>query len=339
LRGEHRVSHYGIETGDQELLAAKSKRFFKKALIKTSILRAASRFSPPAAAILAYHSVVENPDLTDYFLGASRSLADFEKHVEILALKFSPVTIAEVAAFAASGRPLPRHAVAVTFDDGFADNHDIALPVLARFGVPATFYIMFNSVETGTLPWYCRIRFAFHTTKIPQWTHPQSGRIYNLTLPGDRQDAMQSAWDRGAALTGRVQDEFIDQIERSLETDPTRAHADHGLMMTWDQVRALKNAGHTIGAHTLSHPNVSQVTPEEARHEIAGSKQKLEEKIAQPIEHFSYPHPALNPHWSPQTLQILKESGFQSAVLTTPGPVRPNHGPLVMKRQVALLGH
>jgi peptidoglycan/xylan/chitin deacetylase (PgdA/CDA1 family) len=102
--------------------------------------------------------------------------------------------------------------------------------------------------------------------------------------------------------------------------------------MNWEQVRALKNAGHIIGGHTLSHPNLAQVTEGEARSEIRGCKERLEEKLGEPIQHFSYPHPALNPHWSPQTLQITREAGFKSAVLTTPGSVLPGDQPLSLKR-------
>jgi peptidoglycan/xylan/chitin deacetylase (PgdA/CDA1 family) len=103
-------------------------------------------------------------------------------------------------------------------------------------------------------------------------------------------------------------------------------------MMTWEQVRALKKAGHTIGAHTLSHPNVAQVSQDEARSEIAGSKQRLEAEIGAPVDHFSYPHPALNPQWSQQTLEITREAGFKSAALTTCGPVRAGDEPLALKR-------
>ncbi len=90
------------------MLASKSKRWLKKALVGSSILPLTSRFFAPTAAILAYHSVVDEPPRTDYILGSSRSRAEFERHMETLARKFSPVTIDDVAEFARSGRKLPR---------------------------------------------------------------------------------------------------------------------------------------------------------------------------------------------------------------------------------------
>jgi peptidoglycan/xylan/chitin deacetylase (PgdA/CDA1 family) len=312
------------------VLRSKSKRWFKKALVRSNILRAATRLSRPTAVILSYHSIVEDPRLTDHILGISRDRASFEAHMETLAKNFSPVTVEDVAQFATSGRQLPPHAVAVTFDDGFADNYEVALPILSRYGIPATFYIMVDAVENGILPWYCRLRFAFKTTTKPQWSDSEGNRTYGLASPEQRKAALTAAWEIGARLTGVVQQEFIGRVEKALEIEPVKA--EHGFMLTWEQVRSLKKAGHTIGAHTLSHPNVAQVSTGEARSEIAGSKKRLEQEIGEPIEHFSYPHPALNPQWSKQTLEITREAGFKSAALTTCGPVRKGDEPLALKR-------
>ena len=69
-----------------------------------------------------YHSIVEEPKLTENILGTSKSTAVFEAHMKALARWFAPVTIEQVVQFAEEGRKLPSNAVAVTFDDGFADN-------------------------------------------------------------------------------------------------------------------------------------------------------------------------------------------------------------------------
>ncbi len=312
------------------MLASKSKRWLKKALVSSSILRLASRLTPPSAAILAYHSVEEAPPLTNHIFGASTSRAQFEEHMKTLARKFRPVSLEDVVQFAKSGRQVPLGAVAVTFDDGFADNHEVALPILNRYSIPASFYIMVNAVENGTLPWYCRLRFAFHATNKMEWKEPASGRTFRLDVPEERRGALNLAWDTGAKLTGSVQDQFIGAVEEALGTEP--ANAPHGYMMTWEQVRGLRKAGHTVGAHTLSHPNVAQVSASEARSEIIESKRQLEEKMGEAIEHFSYPHPALSPCWSGQTLELTREAGYKSAVLTTHGQVRAGDEPLALKR-------
>ena len=312
------------------MLVSKTKSWVKKALLRTSVLGAAARFAPPGAVVLMYHSFVEDPRATDHILGVSRDRASFAAHMETLARHFSPVSLDEVAQFAKSGRQLPQRAVAVTFDDGFADNYDVALPILERYGIPATFYIMVDAVANGWLPWYCRVRFAFNTTRKPQWENQETKRNYQLDSPELRTTAMTAAWETAARLTGSLQLDFVSGIEKSLEIEPVAAP--HGFMMSWEQVRSLRKAGHIVGAHTLSHPNLAHVSEYEARSEIIGSQKRLEMEMGEPVEHFSYPHPALNPQWSNQTLNITREAGFKSAVLTTRGPVRAGDDPLALRR-------
>lgn len=315
---------------DLTSMGSKSKRLLKKALLRSSILRAVGRLFPPAAVILSYHSIVEDPRRTDHILGISRAQADFERHMKTVSQRFSPVTMQDVAEFVKDGRRLPPRAVAVTFDDGFADNYEVALPILNRYSVPATFYIMVDAVENGRLPWYCRLRYAINTTKKNRWFDAQSNQSYSLTTPQERKAAMIATWEVGARLTGTVQQDFIRSVEESLEVEPVQVP--HGFMMNWDQVRSLRRAGHTVGGHTVSHPNLAQVTQSEAQFEIKECKNKLQNELGEPIDHFSYPHPALNPQWSQETLEITKEAGFKSAALTTCGPVRRGDDPLALKR-------
>ena len=320
----------GRSSAGAGLLQFKPKVWVKNAAVRGRVLRAAALFARPRAVVLMYHSVVEEPEQTANTIRISHSRAAFESQMSALARRFNPVSIEQVIEFAAEGRRLPPWSVAVTFDDGFADNYDVALPILSRYGIPATFYIMVNAVETGTPPWYVRLNFAFSTTTVSAWKHPENGQTFEITSADGKQAALNTAWDLGAARSGIAQEQLVHQIEESLQIGPLDARS--GLMMNWGQVRALKKAGHIIGGHTLSHPNLAQVTEAEARSEIRGSKEQLEEKLSEPIQHFSYPHPALNPQWSPQTFAITREAGFRSAVLTTPGPVLTGDQPLSLKR-------
>ena len=306
------------------------KRVVKDALMKSGGLSLATRVAPAGVIVLMYHSVVENPETTATSIGISQPRADFEAHIRAIARRFNPVTVEEVAQFAKGKRPLPAKSVAVTFDDGFADNYDTAMPVLNHYGVPATFYIMVNAVETGKPPWYCRLRSAFGTTRRPEWSDPEHPQTCPLVTREGRERALNMAFEIGARKTGETQERFLRRVEKSLEVEPLGPQ--HGLMMSWDKVRALRKAGHNIGGHTLSHPNLAHVSGEEAKSEIVGCKKRLEEALGEPIDHFSYPHPALNPQWNSSTLDLTREAGFKSAVLTTCGPVRAGDEPLALKR-------
>jgi peptidoglycan/xylan/chitin deacetylase (PgdA/CDA1 family) len=307
---------------------SKPKNWIKKALLQTGSLRLAARLAKPSAVMLMYHSVVENPQLTENSIGTSKSSAVFESHIRTLVKHFTPVSLDQVVEFACGGKELPPRSVAVTFDDGFLDNLEVALPILKHYGVPATFYILVGAVETGTMPWYCRINFAFRTTRKRTWTDSEDGHVYKLETPQDRKSALSVAWGAGARKTGAVQAEFVGQIEESLEVEPIPTR----VMLTWDQVRALKKDGHIIGGHTLSHPNLAHVTEREAQAEIVGCKQRLEQELGAPVDHFCYPHPALNPQCTQTTVEITRQAGFKSAVLTKCGPVRRGDEPFLLKR-------
>lgn len=85
--------------------------------------------------------------------------------------------------------------------------------------------------------------------------------------------------------------------------------------------------------HVLElHPNLAHVSPKDALAEIMGCKRRLEQEMGETVHHFSYPHPALNPQRSPQTLTITREAGFRSAVLTTRGCVRRGDEALALRR-------
>ncbi|MDR1962211.1 MAG: polysaccharide deacetylase family protein [Planctomycetaceae bacterium] len=92
-------------------------------------------------------------------------------------------------------------------------------------------------------------------------------------------------------------------------------------MMTFAQARELRQRGHLIGNHTFSHANLAHIPSEFLRYEIAESNVVLEREIGERIEHFSYPHPCLDPQWNESTLFETNELAFKTAVLTQFGIV------------------
>ena len=306
------------------------KRLVKRALVNSNVMQLAARMTQPRAVVLMYHSVVEDPRQTANTIRISQSRESFEWQMRALAERFNPITLDQVVDFAQQRSDLPRRSVAVTFDDGFADNYEFVLPILAKYGIRATFYIMVNAVATGEPPWYCRLTYAFSTTKRHELTFGEPAIAYNLNKPEERMAALHTCWDSGSALTGDAQRQMVECVEQSLEVHPLDASSK--LMLNWDQVRAMHKAGHTIGGHTMSHPNLAHVPLDQARSEIMGCKETLEGVLGVPLVHFAYPHPALNPQWSSETLAITRDGGFKSAVLTTQGAVFRGDDPLCMMR-------
>jgi len=103
-------------------------------------------------------------------------------------------------------------------------------------------------------------------------------------------------------------------------------------MMSYEQLRTLSRHGHTIGSHTMTHPNMAQLKEDEASAELTESKRRLELHLEAPIKHFSYPCPALSPHWNAQTVEQSRLAGYESAVTTDSGLTRSGDNPLCLNR-------
>jgi peptidoglycan/xylan/chitin deacetylase (PgdA/CDA1 family) len=314
-------------------IALRVKQIVKGAVIKSQIPRVLSQFTGRRVAILRYHSVQPAPELFEHSIGAGiiHSATTFESQMRLLAEHFHPVSLHDIDSFARGEAVIPARAVAVTFDDGFLDNYEIAAPILKRWGVPATFYVTVGPVGNGEPPWFSRLRYAFFTTACSEWHDTRTGRYWPLPEKRCTREAFLSASERCATLSVNQRDSFLDDIEQGLDV---RLPADLRLMMDWDQVRALHRAGHIIGSHTMQHPNLAYVDGARAFEELRQSKEILEREIASPLIHFSYPAPIREPHWNTETVHLTRELGYRTAVTSVGGVFRIGDNPLCLRRLV-----
>jgi peptidoglycan/xylan/chitin deacetylase (PgdA/CDA1 family) len=309
-----------------------AKNVARKIFATSGVLRFAHKLAAPAAVILRYHSVQDRPEQYANTIGCDsiHATSIFERHMELIARRFNAVTMDDVALFLKGAESLPQRAVAITFDDGYKDNVRFATPILNRFGIPGTFYVLVDSVDRSKAPWYCLLRHAFVTARTPNWRDPATGVVHDLADSQAREVAFLNAAGIGAKSSASEREELIQNAMRSLDPEPFPNESD--LMMSWDDARTLVKSGHIVGSHTMTHPNVAQVSADDARSELSDSKLKLEKELGEPVKHFSYPHPALNPQWNETTLKITEELGYATAVTTTGGAVRADARPLAIPR-------
>jgi peptidoglycan/xylan/chitin deacetylase (PgdA/CDA1 family) len=299
-------------------------------VLGSGVLRLAGRLGGNGAAILMYHSVVEDPRrLADSLDGISHSRQVFEGQMELLAREFHPIPLDQVRRFVLGDSDLPERSVLISFDDGYADNYDVALPILDRLGIPSVFYVTVDCVERRTMPWPSRLRFAFRTTKRKNWTD-ESGRVWTFEGPGDREKAFQHVCEQACQRAGVALESTVTRLEEQLDA---KLSFDSGrLMMTWDQIRDLAKRGYVVGSHTMTHPNMARIGKEDVRREFAESKGRMETCLGATIDHFSYPCPALFPSWTEETAEESRRIGYQTAVTTNHGLARKDDNPLLLKR-------
>jgi len=162
---------------------------------------------------------------------------------------FAVLDLAALAERIRLGERMPRRAVALTFDDGWLDTYAAALPILVRFRVPATVFLV-------------------------------SGRIGLREYVG------------------------------------------------WGEIREMRSCGITFGAHTVSHPRLTEIPPEQARGEIEDSKKQLEDGLGEEVPTFCYPYGFFNRG----VRDMVQAAGFRAACCNTPGRGWPDGDPFALKR-------
>jgi peptidoglycan/xylan/chitin deacetylase (PgdA/CDA1 family) len=222
---------------------------------------------------------------------------------------------------------LPARAAVITFDDGYADNHDVALPVLRAHGLPATFFIATDYLNGGRM-WNDTVIEAVRGCRHGTLDLTSLGLEGVTALELAPVRARRAAIDRilGAA-------KYLPPPERlakvHLVAELAGVVPPSNLMMTSEQVRSLARAGMQIGAHTASHPILARLPDAQAREEIARGKADLEALLGAPVTLFAYPNGRPGRDYIARDVQTVRELGFMVAVSTSPGAAGPRCAPLL----------
>lgn len=224
---------------------------------------------------------------------------------------------------------LPARAMAVTFDDGYADNHDVAAPILLRHGLPCTFFVVTGFSDGGRM---------WNDTVIESVRGCPLAEMDLGGLMAGLQSFALGDWPsrRLAAETiiGKVKYLPTDQRLQLVESIARFSGAvlPNDLMMTRAQVRSLHGQGFQVGAHTVSHPILKGMKPPQASAEIVGSKVALEEWIDAPVTLFAYPNGKPGEDYEPATVGLVREAGFDAAVSTEWGVSSSKTDPFQLRR-------
>jgi len=283
---------------------------------------------PPDLKILAYHRICDTDAMNDPEL-VSATRSDFEWQVAHIRQHYVPMTFADVFECKSQGQKLPRNAVVITFDDGFADNYVNAYDILQRFEVPATFFITTRYIGTNRTFWFNEL------SRTVMGTRAGSLRLDSdtFTVANAREDRI-ALLERLLQLCKAVPDsqrrKYLESISAQLgdpgECDPLSRP------MTWGEVIEMSRNGMEFGSHSETHPILSRLEPKALRQEIHGSKTTIEEKLGSPVLALAYPVGGKN-EISPQVLEQATKAGYRFGVSYLPGNNRGLRiGDLMLKR-------
>ncbi|ADJ28628.1 polysaccharide deacetylase family protein [Nitrosococcus watsonii] len=273
--------------------------------------------------VLIYHRVLAAPDA---LLPGEPDAMRFRWQMELLARYFNPLPLSE-AVRRLREETLPPRAVSVTFDDGYADNMEIALPILQQVGVPATFFIATGYLDGG---WMWNDKIIETLRRMPNGDLDLTDMgldVYSLVNTADRLAAIEQilAWLK-----------YLPGEERERRTQALTQHCHESfprsLMMTSIQVRQLRQAGMEIGAHTHSHPILASLEQASAEQEIATSKARLEDLLGEPVRLFAYPNGKPGKDYLQEHVGITQNLNFEAAVSTAWGVASSRSDPWQLPR-------
>ena len=237
------------------------------------------------ALVLAYHRfrtpqrppVPSDPDAvaTDALDAQMRHL---RRHFDVVGPEDLPAALA--------GRR--ERVVVVTVDDGYRDGYEVAFPVFAAHGIPATFFIATGFPDGEARAWWEELRRMVERAAVPSL--PRSRWLpEEVPVRGPaREPAIRLLQRLYARLPAEEAAMFLGHVGRAAGTG--RLPADPGgTWMTWDMVRALRRGGMRIGGHTAHHPVLSRLSPEAQRAEVARCGARLEAEVGEPMRWFAYP--------------------------------------------------
>ena len=274
------------------------------------IVRGASLMhARPTVPILTFHRV--NDD-NDPFMPALPTSV-FAERMTHIARHYRVHTVEDLAARLHEGRA-PRNALAITFDDGFRDNLTHAAPILKRLGLPATIFLVTGLVGTPHALWVDRLALAFKSATVRQ-VELSDGQPLFLGTVSERLAALKDAFIHFRRVPDEDRVTSVDALIAALRPSPERPKR---LMLSWDEVDALRGLGFSIGAHTVSHPILSRVTPEKAREEIFGSKLAIEKFTGETVRGFAFPNGKPD-DYNETAIRLVREAGFTCAVTTRRG--------------------
>jgi peptidoglycan/xylan/chitin deacetylase (PgdA/CDA1 family) len=263
--------------------------------------------------ILAYHRVAE---LRDTPAVDSRSVSaapdGFARQMKHLARFYRVVSMPEVLEAVEKGRPLPKRAVLITFDDAYADFAEIAWPILKQFGLPATMFVPSAYPDQPERAfWSDRLYQAFAATSRKEINVSPFGNL-SLLPPEQKRRSLRAVQDHVTRIPHCEAMRLVDSVCAELGL----TCAQGGSVLTWKQLRELAREGLTLGSHTQTHAIMTKVTTEQMREEVQGSQEDLQREIGACLPIFCYP----NGNHNDTVVSVLREQGIRLAFTTLSGP-------------------
>lgn len=283
-------------------------------------------FNRNAIRILMYHDFPGGPEMEE---SLSRQLEHINRHYHV-------ITMNDISKCLHQGAPLPPNAVAVTIDDGGRDFLMNASAIFKSYKIPATLYVVSGVLDKLAWFWWDEVEWLLKATTLRAVVlplRPERGSVaLDLDTPMKREDAIYHAKEALKMLGQGERREALNKLQQMLQVELPVEPPPQMSPLSWCEVKQLAQEGFGIGAHTVTHPDMAQITdPAALRYELEHCQKRLEEELKKPIRHFCYPYGTFR-HFTRQTVRGVGDCQYETAVTAEWGLNDRLANPLMLRR-------
>jgi peptidoglycan/xylan/chitin deacetylase (PgdA/CDA1 family) len=249
------------------------------------------QFPPTRLVVVNYHRVArpwENEEFDEDVCDASPE--SLSAQIGLLRREFTLIRLADLFEHL-HGTPLPPNPALLTFDDGYRDNYEQALPILQRHGASAVFFVTTDYISRRRLFWWDRISYTLKHSRRPRFAinYPS---YFEIDVSGGVSEPARRLHRLAAGAPALDFDRFLSELGTAAGipwSDEIERELADRVLMTWDQVRGLQRAGMEVASHTRRHRVLTTLRDEDLVDELAGAKAELETVLGTSVKAVSYP--------------------------------------------------
>ena len=287
------------------------KELLAEALFRSGLLHPIAGLLPKGLIILCYHRVCpDNAQSAAYLfdegvLGPSES--EFERQVKWLKGNFDILSESEILELI-SNPSLSNRGVAITFDDGYRDNYELAYPILRAHAAPAIFFLCPGLIDGTTLAWWDLIAYFVKQSAKPAIT--LGGETFQLAER--KPETIVALHDRMKLRPDAETASLLGELSQACQVRFPEEELRRREFMTWEHAREVSCHGVAIGSHTHTHRVLARLDEPAQRWELQESKLALEKQLGQAVQTIAYPVGRYG-NFTPATMRLAGECGYKGA--------------------------
>ncbi len=289
------------------------------------------------AAVLNFHRIID--DNQNGFLFKSHTIHHhvklFEREMAFINKWFNIISMDEFIDQIRKKKTFDKPTMAITFDDGYRDNYTLAYPILKKYDLPAIIYLVSGLIGTTQRAWLDDVDFALLNTNEKTLRFPSllGEKTLNILSTQDKQKANILIGEKLKRVENEKKFKLVDELFDRLKVKRSSCSENDRIMMNWEEVKEMSNSKISFGAHTHSHPILTQLPYEQAKKEISTSKQVIENELKTQVNHFAFPNGS-SLDFNEELKQFCIDLGFKSVATGEYGINNKDSNPYHIKRVV-----